>query len=208
MKAVPTIKEKIKSAYPALKEKYGYTNIMQAPQVEKVILSVGTGKMSRNDKKKNEFIASRLAIISGQKPSARRAKQSIASFKLREGDVIGQMVTMRGTHMKTFLDKLVNIAIPRTRDFRGFRASSVDAMGNFTLGIKEHTIFPETADEELKDVFGLALTVVVSTNNKQESIDFLEHLGFPFRETANEGRKRSKDAKGAATGGFGKKKKK
>ncbi|OGZ06314.1 MAG: 50S ribosomal protein L5 [Candidatus Lloydbacteria bacterium RIFCSPHIGHO2_01_FULL_49_22] len=187
---VPTIKEKIKSAYPKLKEKHGYKNVMQAPKVEKVIISVGTGKMSRNDKKKNEFVASRLGMITGQKASARKAKQSIASFKLREGDVIGQMVTMRGSKMMGFLDKLVNVAIPRTRDFRGFRAASIDAMGNFTLGIKEHTIFPETADEDLKDVFSLALTVVLSTRNKEESIDFLEHLGFPFRETANEGKKK------------------
>ncbi len=194
---VPTIKEKVKSAYPKLKEKYGYKNVMQAPKVEKVIISVGTGKMSRNDKKKNEFVASRIGMITGQKASARKAKQSIASFKLREGDVIGQMVTMRGPHMMGFLDKLVNIAIPRTRDFRGFRASSVDAMGNFTLGIKEHTIFPETADEDLKDVFSLALTIVLSTKNKQESIDFMEHLGFPFRDTANEGKKKERKASDA-----------
>src|SRR3989344_1195364 len=201
---VPTIKEKIKAAYPKLKDKYGYTNVMQAPSVEKVIVSVGTGKMSRNDKKKNEFVASRLATITGQKASPRPAKQSIASFKLREGDIISQMVTMRGNHMMGFLDKLVNIAIPRTRDFRGFRTSSVDAMGNFTMGIKEHTIFPETADEDLKDVFGFAITIVVSTKNKQESIDFLEHLGFPFRDTANEGRKKKEVVKGAP----GKKRKK
>lgn len=201
---VPTIKEKITSAYPKLKGAYGYTNVMQAPKVEKVIVSVGTGKMSRNDKKKNEFIASRLATITGQKSSARKAKQSIASFKLREGDVIGQMVTMRGDHMMGFLDKLVNIAIPRTRDFRGFRATSIDAMGNFTLGIKEHTIFPETADEDLKDVFGLALTIVLSTRNKQESIDFLEHLGFPFRDTANDAKKKKEKTAGAP----GKKRKK
>lgn len=196
---VPTIKQKIKSAYPLFKEKYGYTNVMQSPSIEKVIISVGTGKMSRNDKKKNEFVASRLAVITGQKASARQAKQSIASFKLREGDVIGQMVTMRGEHMMGFLDKLVNIAIPRTRDFRGFRTSSIDAMGNFTVGIKEHTIFPETADEDLKDVFSMALTVVLSTSNKQESIDFLEHLGFPFRDTANEGRKKKEVVAGKPT---------
>lgn len=201
---VPTIKQKIASAYPKLKEKYGYKNVMQAPKVEKVIVSVGTGKMSRNDKKKNEFIASRLATITGQKPSARRAKKSIASFKLREGDVIGQMVTMRGVHMMSFLDKLANVAIPRTRDFRGFRASSVDAMGNFTIGIKEHTIFPETADEDLKDVFSMALTIVLSTRNKQESVDFLEHLGFPFRDTANEIKKKRDKTAGAP----GKKRKK
>jgi large subunit ribosomal protein L5 len=194
---VPTIKEKIASAYPKLKEKYGYMNIMQAPKVEKVLVSVGTGKMSRNDKKKNEFIAQRLGTITGQRPSARKAKQSIASFKLREGDVIGQMVTMRGSRMMVFLDKFVNIAVPRTRDFRGFRVTSIDAMGNFTIGIKEHTIFPETADEDLKDVFGLAITIVLSTRSKQESIDFLEHLGFPFRDTAIEGKKKKEKTVGA-----------
>jgi large subunit ribosomal protein L5 len=206
MSHVPTIKEKIKSAYPKLKEKYGYKNVMQAPKVEKVVVSVGTGKMSRNDKKKNEFIASRLAIITGQKPSARQAKQSIASFKLREGDVIGQLVTLRGAYMAGFLDKLVNIAVPRTKDFRGFSARAVDSMGNFTMGIKEHTIFPETADEDLKDVFGLAITLVLSPRDKQESIDFLEHLGFPFREQAEDGKKK-RDAKGAGAP-TGRKKKK
>lgn len=197
---VPTIKEKLKTAYPIFKEKYGYKNMMQAPTIEKVVVSVGTGKMSRNDKKKNEFVASRLAMITGQKSSPRMAKQSIASFKLREGDVIGQMVTMRGSHMQGFLDKLTNIAIPRTRDFRGFSVSAIDAMGNFTMGIKEHTIFPETADEELKDVFGLAITIVLSTHKKQESIDLLEHLGFPFRATADEGKKKKEKSAGTTTG--------
>ncbi len=201
---VPTIKEKVAAAYPKLKVKYGYKNAMQAPKLEKVVISVGTGKMSRNDKKKNEFVATRLAMITGQMPSARQAKQSIASFKLREGDVIGQMVTLRGARMNAFLNKLVNIAIPRTRDFRGFRASSVDAMGNFTIGIKEHTIFPETADEDLKDVFSLAITVVVSTRTKAESVDFLEMVGFPFRDTANEAKKK----KGPSQGAPGKKRKK
>ncbi len=192
---VPTVKEKLKAAYPKLKEKYGYTNVMQAPRIEKVLVSVGTGKQSRADKKRNDFIASRLATITGQKPSARLAKQSIASFKLREGEVIGQMVTLRGARMFGFLDKLTNIAIPRTKDFRGFSAKSIDAMGNLTLGIKEHTIFPETADEDLKDVFGLAITIVLSTNKKAESQELLEMLGFPFREAAEEGTKRGRARK-------------
>lgn len=184
MKA-PTIKEKLKAAYPTLKAKYGYKNVMQAPHVEKVLLSVGTGKSSRADKKKNEFIASRLAVITGQKPSERKAKKSIASFKLREGEIIGQMVTLRGNRMFGFLDKFINIAIPRTKDFRGFSARSIDMMGNFTYGIKEHTIFPETADEDLRDVFGLAITIVLSSKNKEESKDVLEALGFPFRDVAD-----------------------
>ncbi len=196
---VPTIKENLKAAYPKLKEKYGYTNLMQAPRLEKVLLSVGTGKSSRGDKKRNDFIAGRLAIISGQKPSGRLAKQSIASFKLREGEVIGQMVTLRGARMNGFLDKFINIAIPRTKDFRGFSAKSIDEMGNFTIGMKEHTVFPETADEDLKDVFGLAVTIVLSSTNKEETKDVLEALGFPFRDNADEatrrGRARSKGGK-------------
>lgn len=191
----PTVKEKLKSAYPKLKEKYGYTNVMQAPRIEKVLLSVGTGKSSRGDKKRNDFIASRLAIITGQKASGRPAKQSIASFKLREGEIIGQMVTLRGAQMMGFLDKLTNIAVPRTKDFRGFSAKSIDSMGNFTFGVKEHTVFPETADEDLKDVFGLAITIVLSTNNKEESKDLLDILGFPFRDTADETTKRGRARK-------------
>ncbi len=192
---VPTIKEKLKEAYPKLKEKYGYKNVMQAPKIEKVLISVGTGKMSRADKKRQEFVIGRLATITGQKPSSRPAKQSIASFKLREGEIIGQMVTMRGAHMMGFLDKFINIAIPRTKDFRGFSARSIDVMGNFTVGIKEHTVFPETADEDLRDVFGMACTIVLSTNNKEESKDLLEALGFPFRDTAEEGTKRGRARK-------------
>lgn len=196
---VPTIKENLKAAYPKLKEKYGYKNMMQAPRIEKVLLSVGTGKSSRGDKKRNEFIAGRLAIISGQKPSGRLAKQSIASFKLREGEVIGQMVTLRGARMNGFLDKFINIAIPRTKDFRGFSEKSIDEMGNFTVGVKEHTVFPETADEDLKDVFGLAVTIVLSSKSKEETKDILEALGFPFRDNADEatrrGRARSKGGK-------------
>jgi len=196
---IPTTKEKLTAAYPKLKEKYGYKNVMQAPHIEKVIIAVGTGRLSRNDKKKNDFIAGRLATITGQKPSARPAKKSVASFKLREGEVIGQMVTLRGARMFGFLDKFINIAVPRTKDFRGFSARSLDAMGNFTLGIKEHAIFPETADEDLRDVFGMAITIVLSTRNKEESKDVLEALGFPFREVAESltrrGRKRSKEKK-------------
>ena len=192
----------MKLAYPKLKEKYGYKNVMQAPKIEKILISVGTGKMSRADKKRQDFVASRLAIITGQKPSARPAKKSIASFKLREGEIIGQLVTLRGARMQGFLDKFINIAIPRTKDFRGFSSRSIDAMGNYSIGIKEHTIFPETADEDLKDVFSMAVTIVLSTNKKEESKDLLEMLGFPFRDTADEKKKRER-----ARGGKGAKRK-
>jgi large subunit ribosomal protein L5 len=179
---IPTTKERLKSAYAKLKDVYGYKNPMQAPRIEKVVVSVGTGKIGRADKKKNDFISERLGTITGQKSSPRPAKKSIASFKLREGEIIGQMVTLRGARMYGFLDKLINIAIPRTKDFRGFSDRSIDQMGNFTIGIKEHTIFPETADEDLRDVFGLAITMVLSTKNKAESKAVLEAIGIPFRE--------------------------
>lgn len=189
---IPTIKEKLKAMYPKLKETYGYKNVMQAPRIEKVVVSVGTGKMTRADKKRNDFVADRLATITGQKPSPRAAKKSVASFKIREGEPIGQMVTLRGARMEGFLDKLVNVALPRTKDFRGFSPRAIDAMGNFTIGIKEHTIFPETADEDLRDVFGMAITVVLSTRNKEESKDVLTYLGFPFRDGADEATKRGR----------------
>jgi large subunit ribosomal protein L5 len=189
---VQTIKEKMKTAYPKLKDKYGYKNVMQAPKIEKILVSVGTGKMSRGDKKRQEFVIGRLAIITGQKPSGRPAKKSIASFKLREGEVIGQLVTLHGARMYGFLDKFINIAIPRTKDFRGFSAKSIDSMGNFTVGIKEHTVFPETADEDLRDVFGMAVTIVLSTRKKEETKEVLEHLGFPFRDTADAESKRGR----------------
>lgn len=205
MKNVPTTKEKLKAAYPALKAKYGYKNAMQAPTIEKILVSVGTGKMSRADKKRQEFVVERLAMITGQKPSARPAKQSIASFKLREGEIIGQLVTLRGARMFGFLDKFISIAIPRTKDFRGFSERSIDAMGNFTVGIKEHTIFPETADEDLRDVFGMAVTIVLSTRTKAETKDVLEALGFPFRDGAEEASKRGR-ARERGTKGKGKKK--
>jgi len=192
---VPTIKEKLKASYPKLKETYGYTNVMQAPKIEKVLVSVGTGKMARADKKRQEFVVSRLAIVTGQKPSARPAKKSIASFKLREGEVIGQLVTLRGARMMGFLDKFINIAIPRTKDFRGFSEKSIDEMGNFTYGVKEHTVFPETADEDLRDVFGMAITIVTTSNNKKETKELFEMLGFPFRTAAEEATKRGRARK-------------
>jgi large subunit ribosomal protein L5 len=169
---------KIKSAYTALKGEFGYTNVMQAPKVEKIVVSIGTGRVS--DKQKEALIRDRLALITGQKPSPRPAKQSIASFKLREGEIIGYQVTMRGARMQHFLEKLISIALPQTRDFRGLRTTSIDEMGNITLGIKEHTIFPECADEEIKDVFSLAITIVTTAKNKKEAEAFLRHIGLPL----------------------------
>jgi len=183
------IKEKIKDAFKDLKESQGYKNPMQAPRIVKVVMSAGTG--SFKDKKKGELALDRVAKITGQKPSVRGAKQSIAAFKVRAGDPVGLQVTLRGKRMYDFLDKLINIALPRTKDFRGISVKSIDDMGNYTLGIKEHIIFPETADEELKDVFGLAVTIVTTGKSKKETEAFFRALGFPFKKV-EEGDKKKK----------------
>ncbi len=177
-----TSKKKLEKVYENLKSIFGYKNVMSAPKIKKIVVSVGTGSKIKIDKNKNEFIADRLSKITGQKPSPRSAKQSIASFKLRQGEQIGLMVTLRGDRMYSFLDKLINIALPRTKDFRGLDAKCLDNIGNLTLGIKEHTIFPETGDEELKDVFGLSITFVTSAKTKEEAKALFDYVGMPFKK--------------------------
>ena len=175
-----TTKQKQNEVFAVLKEKMGWTNPMQAPRLSKVVISVGTG--SFKDKKKNELVAARLMKITGQKPAPRGAKKAIASFKTRLGDLIGYQITLRGPRLFGFLDKFLNVALPRTKDFRGISPKAVDEMGNITIGIKEHTIFPETADEDLRDVFGLAITIVTTAQNRAEALAFFEHIGIPFRK--------------------------
>jgi large subunit ribosomal protein L5 len=173
-------KQKELSAYDVLKEAQGYTNKFQAPRIVKVVVSSGTGKAK--DKNRNKLVEDRLARITGQKPSARAARISIAQFKLREGEIIGFQATLRGQRMYEFIDKLIHIALPRTRDFRGIAETAVDQMGNLTIGIKENTIFPETSDEDLKDVFGLAVTIVTTAKTKKEALEFFKYLGVPFKK--------------------------
>jgi len=175
------VKEKLATAYDSLKGTFAYKNSMQTPRIEKIVVSTGTGKIQ--DKQKLEVIVDRLARITGQKASPRPAKKSIASFKLREGDIIGYQVTLRGERMLDFLDKLIHVALPQTRDFRGIKVTAIDEMGNITIGIKEHTIFPETHDEELKDVFSLAVTIVTTAKTKEEAEAFLRHLGLPLQRS-------------------------
>ncbi|TSC65057.1 MAG: large subunit ribosomal protein L5 [Parcubacteria group bacterium Gr01-1014_91] len=171
-------KQRQQTAYLALAETFGYTSPMQGPRVTKVVVSSGVGK--KRDKKQIELIEDRLAKITGQKPAARAAKISIASFKVREGDTVGLQVTLRGARMYDFIDKLIHIALPRTRDFRGLKATTIDDMGNITVGIKENTIFPETSDEDLKDVFGFAVTIVTTAKSKAEAEAFFRHIGMPL----------------------------
>lgn len=171
-------KQRQQEAYQALADTFGYTSTMQGPRIVKVIVSSGVG--SKRDKKQLEIIENRLAKITGQKPSLRPSRISIASFKVREGDTVGMQVTLRGARMYDFVDKLIHIALPRTRDFRGLKASSIDDMGNMTIGLKENTIFPETSDEDLKDVFGLAVTIVTTAKSKTEAEAFFRHIGMPL----------------------------
>jgi large subunit ribosomal protein L5 len=175
-----SVKEKEKSAFEIMKGPFGYVNPMQAPKLIKVVINAGVG--SFKDKKKIDIVTDRLAKITGQKAARRGAKKSIAAFKTRLGDPVGYQVTLRGARMYGFLDKLINIALPRTKDFRGIQKSAVDNVGNITIGVREHTIFPETSDEELRDVFGFAVTVVTTAKTKEEAAAFLEIIGIPFRK--------------------------
>jgi large subunit ribosomal protein L5 len=172
-------KQKQQTSFEALSADFGYTSRMQAPRITKVVVSTGVGK--KRDKKQLELISGRLARITGQKAAPRAAKQSIAQFKMRAGDTVGYQTTLRGARMFDFLDKLIHIALPRTRDFRGLPATAIDDMGNLTIGIRENTIFPETSDEDLKDVFGLAVTIVTTAKTKKEADAFFRHLGVPLK---------------------------
>lgn len=183
------------NSFETLKAAFNYTNKMQAPKLVKVVINTGVG--SFKDKKKIDLVQDRLVKIAGQRPVKKGAKISISAFKVREGDPVAFQVTLRGNRMFDFLDRLLNIALPRTKDFRGLSPRAIDNMGNYTIGIREHIIFPETADEDLKDVFGLAATVVTTAKTKEEAKAFFEHLGFPFKkkEEADAPKARAKKAK-------------
>src|SRR6185312_6024224 len=175
------IQEQQKTAFETLKKDFGWSNVMQVPKIEKIVISVGVGKMAK-DKQKVELVADRLMKITGQKPVSRGAKKSIATYKTRIGDRVGYQITLRGKRAEDFLNRVVHIALPRTKDFKGLSVGAIDEMGNYTLGIREHSVFPETADEDIKDVFGLAVTVVTSAKDKKVAESYLRHLGFPFKK--------------------------
>ena len=177
---IKTISQKEKETFKALKEEFGYKNVMQSPRVVKVSISSGVGSIT--DKNRLKMIAEKLAMIAGQKFSVQLAKKSIAGFKVREGQISGYRTTLRGEKAKDFLDKVINIALPRTRDFRGLSKTAADEMGNYTIGIKENSIFPETADQDIKDLFGLSITIVTTAKSKEEVVGFLQHLGMPFKK--------------------------
>jgi large subunit ribosomal protein L5 len=173
-----TIKEINAKTFDSLKGTFGYTNRMQAPKITKVMVVSGIGSVT--DKKRKEAIAKRLSEVVGQKVKVTKAKQSIAGFKLREGEDVGLIATMRGARMYDFLEKVINIALPRTRDFRGIPNTGFDAMGNYTFGIKEHIIFPEAAEEDVRDIFGMGITVVTTAKTKKESEALMRLIGMPI----------------------------
>jgi len=167
---------------PQLKTKLGYNNIMQLPKLEKIVLSIGLGEATQ-DAKALEAAEKDLATISGQHPVITRAKKSISSFKLRAGMPIGMMVTLRGKRMYDFFDKLVNVVLPRFRDFRGVSRDSFDGRGNYNLGIKEQIVFPEIDYDKVDKIRGFEVTIVTTAKNDDEARDLLELMGMPFRRT-------------------------
>jgi large subunit ribosomal protein L5 len=168
---------------PALTKKFGYTNVMAVPRLEKIVVNVGVGDALQNIKLL-DVAADELGAITGQKPIINRARRSIASFKLREGNAIGTSVTLRSAHMYEFLDRLMSIALPRVRDFRGVPTKSFDGRGNYTLGLKDQLVFLEINYSKVEQVRGMNITIVTTARTDEESRELLRLLGMPFRKAA------------------------
>ena len=176
------IKEKyLAEAVPALQQKFGYKNVMEIPRLEKVIINMGLGDCKDNAKAL-EVAVSELGQIAGQKPLVTKAKKSVANFKLRQGMNVGAKVTLRGARMEEFIDKLVNIALPRVRDFRGVSAKAFDGRGNYALGIKEQLIFPEIEYDKVEKIRGMEMIFVTTAKTDEEAKELLKLLGMPFAQ--------------------------
>ncbi|MEK9148129.1 MAG: 50S ribosomal protein L5 [Patescibacteria group bacterium] len=175
-----TLQEKYrKEVIPAIQKQFGYKNAMAVPRIAKVVVNSGVGRL--RDEKQMSIVRHALALITGQEPSPRPARQAIAAFKTRRGLIIGYRVTLRGRRMWDFLGRLVNVAIPRQRDFQGLEPKSFDARGNLTIGFREHIVFPEMIGEDVPFIFGLEVTVVTTAHNREEGIVLLKLLGFPIK---------------------------
>ena len=176
------LKEKYREEVaPALMKEFGLTNVMQVPTVKKIVVNIGMGEAMDNPKSL-EAATNDMVRITGQRPVMTKAKKSIANFKLREGRIIGVKVTLRGEKMWALLDRLVNIALPRVRDFRGVSDKSFDGRGNYTLGLREQLIFPEIEYDSIDKLRGMELTFVTSAPNDEQAMSLLKHLGMPFRK--------------------------
>lgn len=171
---------------PAMMARFGYESPMAVPKIEKVVVNTGFGKLvvgktSDEQKKIQEAILNDLALITGQRPILTRAKKSISAFKIRKGIPLGSQVILRRKKMFDFLERLIHIGLPRSRDFRGINLQSFDRKGNLTIGIKEHIVFPEVFPEKVKNIFGFEITVVTTAKNKEEGIELLRLMGFPIK---------------------------
>tara|TARA_A100001011_G_C14157897_1_gene776912 strand:+ start:327 stop:881 length:555 start_codon:yes stop_codon:yes gene_type:complete len=177
---IPRLKELyFKEIQPSLKEKFGFKNVFMSPKLEKVVINMGLG-IDGNDSKILKSCEEDLAKIAGQKPVITKFKKSISNFKSRKGTNSGLKVTLRKNHMYEFIDRLVNIALPRIKDFRGLSINGFDKFGNYTFGIKEHIIFPEVNFDRVDKIRGLDITIVISSTSKEYSLELLNKLNFPF----------------------------
>ena len=170
----------IKEIQPSLKEKYGLKNLYMAPSLEKVVINMGLG-LDGNDSKTVKSCEDDLSNIAGQKPVITKFRKSISNFKTRKGTNAGLKVTLRKNRMYEFLDRLVNIALPRIKDFRGLSSSGFDKLGNYTFGVKEHIIFPEVNFDKVDKIRGLDITIVINSNSIEHSLELLKKLNFPFK---------------------------
>lgn len=179
----PRLKEKYKKeVIPKMKKEYNYKNSMQIPKIEKVVLNVGLGKILKNNADDLERIQKDFENIAGQKGVITKAKKAISGFKIREGMSVGIKTTLRGNKMYEFLDKLINVSLPQIRDFRGFSKKSFDGKGNFSIGIKEHIVFPEAQKDNIKTIFGMEVVIVTSAKTDEEARNLLIAIGFPIFE--------------------------
>ena len=176
------LKEKYqKQVVPVMKEKFGYKNNLAVPRITKVVINTGFNPADKNEKAQKE-IANDIALITSQKPVSRQAKKSEAGFKIRAGMIVGLVVTLRKKRMYDFLDRLINIALPRSRDFRGLPEKNVDKSGNLNIGIKEQIIFPEISAESAKNIFGLEIAVVTTAKEHKQGKELFKLLGFPIKQ--------------------------
>lgn len=169
-----------KQIVPALKAKFGFKNVMQVPKVQKIVINVGVGKLLK-DSKTIDAIAEDIAKITGQTPVRTRARKSISGFKVRENQIVGLMCTLRGFRMYSFLDKLINVALPRVRDFQGLSAKGFDGRGNYHLGLKEHLVFPEISASALEHIFGIEISIVTNAGKDEVALELLKQMKFPFK---------------------------
>jgi large subunit ribosomal protein L5 len=170
-----------KEIVPSLKKKFSFKNVFQVPKVQKIVINVGIGKLIKDSKTVDKMVED-LKQILGQAPVRTKARKSIAGFKVRENQIVGLTATLRGFRMYSFLDKLINISLPRVRDFQGVSPKGFDGRGNYNLGLKEHLVFPEISTAALEHIFGMEITIVINSGNDDVSRELLKEMGFPFKQ--------------------------